>query len=408
MGLSTGARLQWGNLAKMERSPMNTRPAGVYMDFQASTPTDARVIAKMQPCWSEIYGNPHSVDHAYGWEADSAVEVARSRIADLIGADADEITFTSGATEANNLAILGIARASPSRNRIIVSAIEHKCILAAARALAEEGYEIVTAPVTTAGIVDLAALAQLIDARVALVAVMTANNEIGSIQPLREIADLCAAAGVVFHSDAAQALSALPLDVTKLGVDLMSLSAHKAYGPKGIGALYIRRDLRVRPRPILHGGGQEAGLRAGTLPTPLCVGFGEACRILSCERDREVLRIRELRDRLLGKILDAIENVAVNGTLDPRHPGNLNLRFPGIEASILLQNLHPHVAASTGSACTSGQLEPSHVLRAIGLSAVEANESIRLSLGRFTTDHHVDEVVYRLKVVCTALLASLH
>lgn len=374
---------------------------GIYMDYQATTPADARVVSAMRPYWSEIYGNPHSADHAFGWDADSAVETARAQIAGLIGAEADEITFTSGATEANNLAMLGIARASKVRRRIIVSAIEHKCVLAAARVAAAEGCEIVTAPVTTGGIVDTAALAELIDDRVALVAIMTVNNEIGSQQPVREIADLCSGVGAIFHTDAAQALSVLPLNVTRLGVDLMSLSAHKAYGPKGIGALYVRRDLEVRPRPILHGGGQEGGLRAGTLPTPLCVGFGESCRILADERDRDVSRIRVLRDRLLRRVREAMPAVEVNGTLDSRHPGNLNLRFPGTEASVLLHSLHPHVAASTGSACTSGQPEPSYVLRAIGLTAREANSSIRLSVGRFTTKDDVDLAVCHIKEACT-------
>jgi cysteine desulfurase len=366
----------------------------IYMDYQATTPTDRRVVAAMQPYWSEIYGNPHSADHAFGWSADSAVEAARRQIAELIAADPDEIVFTSGATEANNLAILGIARASSAdRRRIIVSAIEHKCVLAAARAAVEEGFEVVTAPVNADGLVDVAVLADLIDPRVALVSIMMVNNEIGSVQPLTEIAALCAAVGAIFHSDAAQALSVLPIDVTALGVDLMSLSAHKAYGPKGIGALYVRRGLAVRPKPIIHGGGQEEGLRAGTLPTPLCVGFGEACHILVDERGPDAARIGKLRDRLLAKFRATVPDLEVNGTLADRHPGNLNVRCPAVDASVLLQNLHPHVAASTGSACTSGQPEPSHVLRALGLSAKEANASIRLSIGRFTTDGDVDRAV---------------
>ena len=386
---------------------MRHSPAtGVYMDYQATTPTDPRVVAAMQPYWSELYGNPHSADHAFGWDADSAVEMARSQIAAAIGADPDEIIFTSGATEANNLAVLGIARASRVRRRIVVSAIEHKCVLAAARAAAEEGSEVVTGPVTADGIVDVARLVELIDDRVAIVAVMTANNEIGSFQPLRVIADRCAAVGAVFHTDAAQALSVLPLDVAQLGVDLMSLSSHKAYGPKGIGALYVRRGLEMRPRPLLHGGGQEAGLRAGTLPTPLCVGFGEACRILTDERDGDVPRVAALRDRLLRQLREAVPGIEVNGTLGARHPGNLNLRFPGIDASVLLQNLHPHVAASTGSACTSGQPEPSHVLRAIGLTTAEANASIRLSLGRFTTEGEIDRVAGHIGVACKKFLVA--
>jgi cysteine desulfurase len=249
------------------------------------------------------------------------------------------------------------------------------------------------APVNADGIVDIAALASLIDTRVALVSIMTVNNEIGSIQPLSEIAALCAGVGAVLHSDAAQALSVLPVDVAVSGVDLMSLSAHKAYGPKGLGALYVRRSLCVRPRPILHGGGQEGGLRAGTLPTPLCVGFGEACRILTQERDGDAVRIGALRDSFLAQLRAGLPSIAENGTLAHRHPGNLNLRFPDIDATALLQNLHPNVAASTGSACTSGQPEPSHVLAAIGLSAQHSNECIRLSIGRFTTTDEVNFAV---------------
>ena len=372
---------------------MGTRGAkdGIYMDYQATTPADPRVVEAMQPYWSALYGNPHSADHAFGWSADAAVETARRHIAALIGADADEIVFTSGATEANNLAVLGIARASPPvRKRIVVSAIEHKCVLAAARAAADEGFEVITVPVGTDGIIDPCAVAAGVDDRTALVSVMAVNNEIGTVQPLSAIAALCAAAGAVFHTDAAQALNALPIDVGTLGADLMSLSAHKAYGPKGMGALFVRRNLHVRPKPIIHGGGQEGGMRSGTLPTPLCVGFGEACRILAEERDGDAERIRMLRDRFLAELLKNVAGLKVNGNQASRHPGNLNLLFPAIDASLLLQNLHPNVAASTGSACTSGQPEPSHVLRAIGLSWVDANASIRFGIGRFTTQDSVD------------------
>ena len=367
------------------------RQHGIYMDYQASTPADPRVIDAMLPYWSEVCGNPHAADHAFGWAAESAVEAARAQIAALIGADADEIVFTSGATESNNLAILGIARAAPpARRRIVVSAIEHKCVLAAVRAAAEEGFEVTTVPVGADGIVDPRAIAAVVDGSVALVSIMAVNNEIGTVQPLREIATICEAAGAVFHTDAAQALSVLRIDVGQAGVDLMSLSAHKAYGPKGIGAIYVRRGAGIRPRPILHGGGQEAGLRSGTLPTPLCVGFGEACRILAEDRDDEALRVEGLRDRLLAKLLDAAPGLGINGALVPRHPGNLNVRFPSVDALLLLQRLQPAVAASSGSACTSGQPEPSHVLRAIGVSPNEAESSVRFSIGRFTTDTEID------------------
>ena len=380
---------------------------GIYMDYQATTPADPRVVEAMQPYWSAMYGNPHSADHAFGWSADAAVETARRHIAALIGADADEIVFTSGATEANNLAVLGIARASPpARKRIVVSAIEHKCVLAAARAAADEGFDVITVPVAAGGIIDPRAVAAVVDGRTALVSVMAVNNEIGTVQPLSEIAALCDAAGAVFHTDAAQALNAFPIDVAMLGVDLMSLSAHKAYGPKGMGALFVRRGLRVRPKPIIHGGGQEGGLRSGTLPTPLCVGFGEACRILAIERDGDVQRMRVLHDRFLAELLKSVPGLKVNGDQASRHPGNLNLLFPSIDASLLLQHLHPNVAASTGSACTSGQPEPSHVLRAIGLSPEHANASTRFGIGRFTTEHDVDEAARHVSNACRALFTA--
>lgn len=384
-----------GRVAEMEQegSQVDERGQGrgIYMDYQASTPADPRVVEAMAPFWSTICGNPHAANHAFGWAADAAVEAARAQVAALIGADSDEIVFTSGATEANNLAVLGVARgAAAGRRRIVVSAIEHKCVLAAARAAAEEGFEVTMVPVGADGIVDPQAVAAVVDSRVALVSVMAVNNEIGTVQPLRDIAALCQASGAVFHSDAAQALSVLPMDVGQAGVDLLSLSAHKAYGPKGIGALYVRRSAPIRPRPILHGGGQEGGLRSGTLPTPLCVGFGEACRILGDERECEARKIEGLRNRLLTKLLEIAPGIKVNGALTLRHPGNLNVQFPKIDAELLLQRLQPVVAASTGSACTSGQPEPSHVLRAIGLRAQDAQASVRFSIGRFTTAEEID------------------
>ena len=331
----------------------------------------------------------------------------RGHIATLIGADPDEIVFTSGATEANNLAVLGTARASqPSRRRIVVSAIEHKCVLAAARAAADEGFEVITVPVDSSGIIDPRAIAAVVDGRTALVSVMAVNNEIGTVQPLSEIAALCGAAGAVFHTDAAQALTAFPIDVATLGVDLMSLSAHKAYGPKGMGALFVRRNLHVRPKPIIYGGGQEGGLRSGTLPTPLCVGFGEACRILAHERDGDMKRVRVLRDRFLNVLMNTLPELTVNGDQASRHPGNLNLLFRSIDASLLLQHLHPNVAASTGSACTSGQPEPSHVLRSIGLSPEEANASVRFSIGRFTTEDDVIEAAWHVGHACQTIKNS--
>ncbi|WP_246472815.1 cysteine desulfurase family protein [Azospirillum tabaci] len=378
------------------------------MDYQATTPVDRRVYKAMEAHFLEQYGNPHAADHAFGWQAESAVSEARWRIGAAIGADADEIVFTSGATESNNLALLGIARAMPApRRRVLVSAIEHKCVLGAARALSEEGFEIVTIPCGNDGIVDPATVAQVVDRQTALVSVMTVNNEIGTEQPIAEIAALCRSVGAVFHTDAAQALAVQALDVRELGVDLLSLSAHKVYGPKGIGALFIRRDLPVRPRPIIHGGGQEGGLRSGTLPTPLCVGFGEACALLSREREAEIVQIRTLRDRLLSGLQASIPGLCVNGSLAHRHPGNLNVRIPGVEASLLLNAVQPRLAASAGAACTSGIPEPSHVLRSIGLPTSAADESIRLSLGRFTTEQEIEAAVLLLSAAAEEIRRAL-
>lgn len=385
--------------SKVKRQmPGQGRNCSVYMDYQASTPADRRVVEAMAPYWTDQCGNPHAADHAAGWAADQAAEAARAHIAALIGAEPNEIVFTSGATEANNLAVLGIARAAPpDRRKIVVSAIEHKCVLASAQVAGADGFEIAVLPVGRGGVVDPDDVARVVDDRTALVSVMAVNNEIGTVQQLREIAALCQGIGAVFHSDAAQALSVLPLDVLDLGVDLMSFSAHKAYGPKGIGALYVRHGLAPRPHPILHGGGQESGLRPGTLPTPLCVGFGEACRILATERDDDIPRIRALRDRFMDGLRAIVPDARINGDGSVRHPGNLNVMFPGIEASLLLQRLQPYVAASTGSACTSGQPEPSHVLRAIGLTSTEAESCVRFSIGRFTNDGDIEAAVAFLR-----------
>ena len=372
---------------------------GVYMDYQASTPLDPRVFAAMRPFFESAagLGNPHAADHAYGWDADSAISTARDQIASLIGSDLDELIFTSGATEANNLALLGAARAAPpSRCEIVVSAIEHKCVLAAGRALADEGFTLRVAPVLPDGVVDLHELARLIGPKTAIVSVMAVNNETGVAQPVAQVGELCRAAGALFHSDAAQALAVERVDVDDWNVDLLSLSAHKAYGPKGIGALYVRRERRPQLRPIMFGGGQEDGLRPGTLPTPLCIGFGAACQILTEERATEIERMRRLRDRLLQQLRAALPDLKVNGTLIERHPGNLNVRVPGIEAELLLAAARPKLAAATGSACTSGTTEPSHVLTAMGLSSAKAIESIRLSFGRFTEEGHVDVAVSAL------------
>lgn len=376
-----------------------TETPRIYLDYQASTPEDPRVSAAAAPFQSLHFGNPHASNHAFGWDADAAIADARLRIGLAIGADPDEVVFTSGATEANNLAVIGAARASPpGRRRVLVSAIEHKCVLGAARSLEQEGFTVETIPVDHNGLIRPTDVAALVDDRTALVSVMVVNNEVGTAQPLSEIAAAVHAVGAVLHSDAAQALAILPIDVVKMGVDLLSLSGHKAYGPKGIGALYVGRHLSPRPRPLFHGGGQEGGLRPGTLPTPLCVGLAMACDIIRTERDVETARIAELRQMLLTLLRETEPELVVNGLA--AHPGNLNVRFPGVDASLLVNALQPSLAVSTGSACTSGIPEPSHVLRAMGRSTQEADESIRISLGRFTS---VTDIVVASRLLASAV-----
>lgn len=367
----------------------------VYLDAQATTPCDERVIAAMLPYFGERFGNAHSA-HRFGREAADAVEEARAEVAALIGAEPREIVFTSGATEANNLAIRGAAAfLRGRRGHLITAATEHKCVLESVAAAVREGASATVLPVDGAGLIDLTALDAAIGPPTALVSIMAVNNEIGVIQPLPAIGALCRERGVLFHSDAAQAAGKIPLDVKAMNVDLMSLSAHKMYGPKGIGALYVRRRPRVRLAPLLVGGGQERGLRSGTLPTPLCVGFGEACRIARAELAEESARLARLRQRLLGQLRAAFPDIAVNGDEERRIPGNLNIRVPGLDAEALLARL-PDLALSTGSACTSAAVEPSYVLRALGLSHADAAASVRIGLGRFTTASEVDYAAGRL------------
>jgi len=362
----------------------------IYLDYQATTPCDPRIVEKMLPYFTEAFGNAHSVTHSFGWQAEEAVELAREQIADLIGAEAKEIVFTSGATESNNLAIKGLARVYGERkNHVITVATEHKCVLEAAKRLEGSGFEVTILGVRPDGLIDLDELAQSITERTLLVSVMAVNNEIGVIQPLAEIGALCKSRNVFFHSDGAQALGKIPLDVNALNLDLVSLSSHKVYGPKGIGALYIRRRPRVHLAPEMDGGGQERGLRSGTLPTPLIVGFGEACRIAGEEMAEEAKRLRQLRDRLFQGIAGRLEGVSLNGHPDRRIPGNLNLSFAWVEGDQLLRGL-TDVAVSTGSACSAATLEPSYVLRALGLNSELAHASLRIGLGRFTTAEEVD------------------
>ncbi|KAF7778619.1 hypothetical protein Agabi119p4_2964 [Agaricus bisporus var. burnettii] len=371
-----------------------TRP--IYLDMQATTPVDPRVLDAMLPYLTDQYGNPHSRTHAYGWEAEQAVEDARKYVADLIGADQKDIIFTSGATESNNLSIKGIARFHKERKRhIITTQTEHKCVLDSCRKLSEEGFDITYLPVQKSGIVDLQELEAAIRPDTSLVTIMTVNNETGVIQPIKEIGEIVRKhRGVYFHTDAAQAVGKIPLDVNEMNIDLMSISGHKLYGPKGIGAAYVRRRPRVRLEPILSGGGQERGLRSGTLPTALAVGLGEAARIAQSEMTRDHVRIKELSDRLIKKINDKMEHVVRNGDSNG-YPGCVNLSFSYVEGESLLMALKD-IALSSGSACTSASLEPSYVLRALGAAEDMAHSSLRFGIGRFTTEAEIDFVVEHL------------
>ena len=366
----------------------------IYADYQATTPVDPRVLAAMEPYWNKSFGNPHSSDHIVGWRAEKATREAATSVAGLIGADADEVIFTSGATEANNLALLGLARHSSNRRRrILVSAIEHKCVLAAARSLSErEGLTVETVPVDSKGYVELGALREMLDDDVLVVSIIAVNNEIGVIQNIPRIASVLVDHGILLHCDAAQAPCAMDLSLLAEHADLASLSGHKMYGPQGIGTLYIRRELHSRIEPLLYGGGQQEGLRSGTLPLPLCVGMGVAASLCASEEAiGERQRVRRQRDSFLRLLRNSTNAIALNGPpSEQRHPGNANVRFHEHNAQDILGVMQPHLAASTGSACTSGTPEPSHVLRALGLSTAESEESIRFSFGRFTTDREIE------------------
>ncbi len=359
----------------------------VYLDNQATTPTDPRVVDAMLPWFTERFGNPHSAEHRMGTEAEAAVEAARAEIAALIGAEPREIVLTSGATESNNIAIKGAARfalaAGTPRRRIVTVATEHKCVLESVADLAAEGFEPVVLPVEPDGRLDEGRLRDALATPTLLVSVMAVNNETGVVQDVAALAALARAHGALFHTDAAQAAGKIALDVD--GIDLLSLSGHKLYGPKGVGALYVRRRPRVRLAPLFSGGGQERGLRAGTLPTPLVVGFGLACRLAQAEREGDEARIAGLRQRLLDGLSVP---VSINGSVAHRVAGNLNLTFAA-PALQMLQRM-PELCVSTGSACSSAAIEPSYVLRALGLDDGAAQRTLRIGLGRFTSPADVD------------------
>jgi cysteine desulfurase len=368
----------------------------IYLDYQATTPMDPRVLEAMMPYFTHQFGNPHSRSHSYGWDAEEGVEKARGQVAKLIGADEKEVIFTSGATESNNLAIRGVAEFYKDRkNHIVTTVTEHKCVLDTCRHLEQQGFEVTYLPVQKNGLIDLDALRAAITDKTVVVSVMAVNNEIGVIQPLAEIGKICREKKVFFHTDAAQAAGKIPVDVEAMNIDLMSLSGHKIYGPKGIGALYVRRKPRVRLVPLIVGGGQERGFRSGTLPTPLCVGLGEAAEIAMKEMDEEAKRLARLQQRLLKGLQDRLPEIFVNGDLEHRIPGNLNISFAYVEGESLMMGIK-NLAVSSGSACTSASLEPSYVLRALGVDEELAHTSLRIGLGRFTTEHEVDTAVDEL------------
>lgn len=371
----------------------------IYMDYQSSTPLDPRVLEAMMPFLTYEYGNPHSTEHAYGWRANDAVEHSKEIISEYINALPDEIIFTSGATESNNLAIVGMGYAALEKSKkrtILVSTIEHKCVLGAARFLERFGFKIKKIPVLNNGKLDLKIFNSLINDDVLLVSIMATNNEIGVNQNLSEIGHICKCNDVIFHVDAAQG-GYSNLDVIDNNIDMMSMSAHKIYGPKGIGILYISQNMGIKPLPIIQGGGQQNGYRSGTLPVYLTVGMAKAVEIMKEFKAGEIEQIKSLRDKLLKGLTQIEPNLKINGDMQDRHPGNLNITLPNQDARELILSLQPHLAFSTGSACTSGIQEPSHVLKAIGLSTAEAERSFRITVGRFTTENDIEHIIKYLQ-----------
>src|SRR5215470_14901663 len=381
---------------KIAADGQNRPKTPIYLDYQATTPTDPRVVEAMLPYFTMHFGNPHSRNHAYGWEAETAVEKARAQVASIIGADEKEIIFTSGATESNNLALKGVAHFHKERkNHLITVVTEHKCVLDSCRHLELEGFKVTYLPVQQNGLIDLEQLKAAITDKTSIVSIMSVNNEIGVIQPIAEIGAICRERGVFFHTDAAQAAGKIPLDVNAMKIDLMSISGHKIYGPKGIGALFVRRKPRVRMEAMIHGGGQERGFRSGTLPTPLVVGLGEACAIAQKEMGAEEERLKGLRDRLFDGLKEKLPDIYLNGDFDRRIPGNLNVSFAYVEGEGLMMGVKD-LAVSSGSACTSASLEPSYVLRALGVNEELAHTSLRLGLGRFSTESDVDYAIEQI------------
>ena len=372
-------------------SAVKTSP--IYLDNHSTTPMDPRVLEAMLPYFTTIFGNAASRNHSFGWEAEGAVEKGREQVAAIIGASAKEIVFTSGATESNNLAIKGALHFYQDKGKhIITSKIEHKAVIDSCRALEMEGFSVTYLTPDTDGIITAAAIAAAMRDDTVLVSIMAANNEIGTVNPIADIGALCRSKGVLFHSDAVQAVGKIPIDVEAMKIDLLSITAHKMYGPKGVGALYVRRKPRVRLTPMIDGGGHERGLRSGTLNVPGIVGFGMACELAQREMPDEAQRLTGLRDRLLAKLKAGVPQVFVNGSVEHRLPGNLNISFAFIEGESMLMAINKHVAVSSGSACTSASLEPSYVLRALGVGDDLAHSSLRFGIGRFNTEAEIDHV----------------
>lgn len=374
----------------------------VYLDYQATTPCDPRVVEAALPYLTEHFGNPHSRNHIYGWEAEVAVEKAREQIATLIGANPTEIIFTSGATESNNLAIKGAAQFynSKGKNHIITCITEHKCVLDACRHLEQDGFEVTYLPVQQDGLLDLNVLKAAIKPNTVLVSIMAVNNEIGVIQPLADIGKICRDHGVFFHTDAAQAVGKIPLDMEAMNIDMLSISGHKLYAPKGVGALFVRKRPRVRLAAQINGGGQERGMRSGTLSPFLCVALGTACEIARNEMEFETARITRLNNFFWKKLSDALPEIYLNGHASHRIPGNLNISFAYVEGEGLMMGIK-NLCLSSGSACTSASLEPSYVLYALGVEDEMAHTSLRIGIGRFTTE---DE----LEIAANSIISSVN
>ncbi len=368
----------------------------VYLDNHATTAVDQRVVEAMLPYFSDKFGNPHSGSHFYGWEAAEAVEVARAQVAESISAQPEEIYFMSGATEANNLAIKGVAHFYRERkNHIITCVSEHMCVLDTCFQMEKEGNRVTYLNVDQDGMIDLDELNDAVCDDTVLISIMTVQNEIGVIQPMAEIGAIAREKNIFLHSDAAQALGKIPLDVKELNINLMSITGHKVYGPMGLGALYVSNKPRIRLEPIFSGGGQEKTLRSGTLPAPLCIGFGKTCELALAEMPEEAERLQKMRDGLLASLTGRLDGILVNGSMEHRVPGNLNISFEGADAESVMAAL-PDLAMSSGSACTSASEESSYVLQAIGLTSDMAENSLRIGLGRFNTQDEIDYAAERL------------